>query len=121
LDLSPLRAAAVPEPIGAIVARCTTKPLTERPQQLSEVCGQIEAYVESLKSARRPPDLPTAHDSNANPRSDAHPQVAGPATWIPGEVPPALRSEAALMLLAAGLVLVLFLAIYTVLAMRHWI
>lgn len=113
LDLSPLRAAAVPEPICAIVARCTTKPLTERPQQLSEVCDQIEAYVESLKSARRPPDLPTLTIRTPTPGPIPIVKVPAPLPGFLAKLPPALRSETGLMLLTGALVLVLVLLIYT--------
>jgi eukaryotic-like serine/threonine-protein kinase len=48
LDLEPLRAAGVPQPVCDIVAQCTLKDPAARPQGFAPVCASLESIIAEL-------------------------------------------------------------------------
>lgn len=51
VDLAPLRAQGVPDPVCALIERCTAKDPAGRPESMSEVCAVLEQALAGLGGA----------------------------------------------------------------------
>jgi eukaryotic-like serine/threonine-protein kinase len=114
LNLEPLARLGTPHSLCELVARCTAKQLTQRPQNLGPVCEELTIMLDSLRPAHRPSAIvPPASEKAASVASKPAP-AAVPAflKWLPAQ----LRSHHGLMLLAAAAVILLAGIIYAVLA-----
>jgi serine/threonine-protein kinase len=122
LDLAPLKALSLPAPAVELVAYCTAKQTTDRAQTLGYVCDAIEhildpAKPKPAKPAAPPPQpqaAPQAGRSGAVTSQTAAqpPAPPKPAAAVPQglpeflhRLPPPLRTQGGLMLLAALAVL----------------
>lgn len=59
LDMEPLRAADVPEPVCQLVARCTVKAPAERMPGFGPVCTELEGALKNLEQVRVDREAPT--------------------------------------------------------------
>jgi serine/threonine protein kinase len=132
LSLEPLKALRAPAPLCDLIARCTAKQLTQRPQSLGPVCDELEHLLDPSRPvparpalAPRPSEQPTAPIPTATTRS----RTADPVPVLPSQVlglpkffdrlPAPLRTQGGLMLMAGGIVLVGMALVYAVLSMTH--
>src|SRR5579862_2693855 len=94
LNLDPLKALNPPAGFVQLIERCTAKQPTHRPAGLAAVCDEIERIVDPSKAKRvRPPSgiRPPAGAAPASPESLPH---------FFQQMPPWLRSQTGLMLMA---------------------
>ncbi len=91
LDISPLLAADVPEPVRDMVAKCTAKEPAQRPQSFAEICRVLEDVLgdaaPKLENAAPPPALlaTAAVATGASPAPSIPPLQA--AVGAPAAVP----------------------------------
>ena len=134
LNLDPLKALKVPQPLCDIIARCTLKQLDQRPQGLGPVCEELEDLVGPPVSAgpRTSITLPTATTLPRQPEPTPDPTGFSPppkptpevpaASGLPGfieKLPPGLQTQAGLMFLAGVTVVAAVLVLYLILAIAH--
>ena len=149
LNLEPLRTSQVTPAVTELVTRCTAKQTAQRPQSMTEVVVALQhildpnmpapnwgslaatgvgpAVAPPAKNAPPPPaptkGAPPAKPAPSAPAPPKPPRVAAPVPeGMPGwmmSLPPALRTQTGLMLIAAGGVLLLFFALYLVLTLAR--
>jgi eukaryotic-like serine/threonine-protein kinase len=123
LNMVPLLSLNLPEEINQLVTRCTARQPAQRPNGLGPVCEELERILEPSKSGG--PRIPMA----MGPMVEMHhatmtvnvPTGDGPARWpaLLEKLPPALRSQGGLMVLAGAGVLAAAVIVAGVLAMLH--
>jgi len=99
LNLLPLKAANVPDSVFNLVAACTAKNATERPDSFAVVCGELERILQN---------------PSASGKSQIRKVDGGGSGDMPGWVkslPPFMQSQGALMAIAGFGVLVVLLAL----------
>jgi serine/threonine protein kinase len=132
LSLEPLKALRAPPPLCDLIARCTAKQLTQRPQSLGPVCDELEHLLDPTRPvpprpapAPPPSEQPTAPIPTVTTRSrtaDPVPVMPSQALGLPkvfDRLPAPLRTQGGLMLMAGGVVLVGMALVYAVLSMMH--
>jgi len=122
LNLEPLARLGAPHSLCDLIARCTTKQLAQRPQNLSPVCDELTGMLDSLRLAHRP--APVSAPARSSVAAMIHPRVAvqpPPAAvlrfleWLPAP----LRSHHGLMLLSGTAVVLLAGVVFAILAIAH--
>ena len=124
LDLKPLETAGVPQPLPDLVAVCTSKDPTQRPQSFAEICATLERILRRLEqgaatapAAAIPKPPQTAPTPAAPiPAASTQPTPARPAPTAPTP-PPAFtaladRKRSDLLIVAAAAAVVLLLVIF---------
>lgn len=112
LNLEPLTRLGTPPQLTDLVARCTAKQLAHRPQNLSGVCDELEALLDSSRPGPSPPRQVLPEPSL--------PELGAPAdSHFPDWLPAPFRSHGALMVLSAASVLALAGLAYAILAIAH--
>jgi serine/threonine protein kinase len=131
LSLEPLKALRAPAPLCDLIARCTAKQLTQRPQSLGPVCDELEHLLDPTRPvpprpAPAPPsEQPTAPIPTVTTRSrtaDPVPVLPSQALGLPkffDRLPAPLRTQGGLMVMAGCIVLVGMAGLYAVLSMMH--
>ena len=129
LKLEPLAAAGVPVPVIALIGRCCSKQMVQRPSNLGVVCDEIERVLKqepasqekSALAAAHPPPGPPVQASPAAAHSTVHFERArgGAADLaIPGvlqRLPKEMQSPVSLMILACGGVVFFAMLLYALL------
>jgi eukaryotic-like serine/threonine-protein kinase len=122
LNLEPLARLGAPHSLCDLIARCTAKQLTQRPQNLGPVCDELTGMLDSLRPVHRPAP---ASSSGGAPVA-AIPNPSDPPEPPPGAVPPflewlpaPLRGHHGLTLLAGVAVVLLAGVAYAILAIAH--
>jgi len=118
VNLEPLARLGAPHSLCDLIARCTAKQLTQRPQNLSPVCDDLTGMLDSLRPVHRPASAatPPGTASVASVAAESPPPAA-PAflEWLPAP----LRSHHGLMVLAGVAVVLLGGVAYAILAITH--
>jgi serine/threonine-protein kinase len=124
LNLEPLKAANMPKPVTDLIARCTAKTPAQRAQSLSEVAKELEKIATGLPGADRrgavtretqtlkaasptksPAPAPAVQKQKPAPRKTASPSGPAGLPAFLNSLPPALRTQQALMFIVAAAVL----------------
>ncbi len=109
LNLEPLNRLETPPRLVELIARCSSKPLAQRPVNLSAVCDELEGMLEAARPIAPPPApapmLP----------GGTQPAAARPADSLP-EAP---RSQGGLIFLSAAAVVLLAGLVYAALVLAH--
>lgn len=99
LNLTPLKAANVPDAVFNLVAACTAKNAADRPVSFAIVCAEIERILQGSSGTTKSQIKAVQQDGDSE----------MPA-WV-RSLPPALQSQGALMALAGVAVLIVLLAV----------
>jgi serine/threonine-protein kinase len=141
VDIQPLRAAGVPDPVCDVVDWCTRKQLAERAPNLKVVVDELDWIldpsrprpVRPMSAAQTPTDaIPTQAPpqtpipQQTSPKPIQIPRPTGPqpkpAEALPSflhGLPAGLQTQTGLMVLAGGAVLVVMTLLYVVLSLAH--
>jgi serine/threonine-protein kinase len=122
LNLEPMKKLKVPPVVCDVVARCTAKLPSQRPQTLGPVSEELERLIDTLPVSKTPVGPDPNNVRTVTSMRAAHGPV--PVKGLPGfleHLPAPLRSQGGLMLLAGGIVLAALLLIYVVLTLAHLI
>lgn len=117
VNLAPLQALHLPAAVGDLISRCTAKQPAQRPQGLASVCDAIEDILDPPRGSKPQPRAAPAQPvpAVAPPR---RPQLAS-SDALPEfleKLPPPLRTQAGLMLLAGALSAIAVMFVYGILA-----
>jgi serine/threonine protein kinase len=124
LNLEPLARLGAPHSLCDLIARCTAKQLTQRPQNLGPVCEELTWMLDSMRPAHRPASISVASPAESSSAATLRPGVAlklSPVAvplfleWMPAP----LRSRHGLMLVAGVSVVLLAGVTYAILAIAH--
>jgi serine/threonine protein kinase len=117
VNLEPLSRLGAPHSLCDLIARCTAKQLTQRPQNLGPVCDELTGMLDSLRPAHRavaaaPPGTAGIPSVPPKPAPAAAPRLLE-------RLPAPLRSHHGLMLLTGVAVVLLAGVTYAILAISH--
>jgi eukaryotic-like serine/threonine-protein kinase len=114
LSLAPLARLDAPPRLIDLIARCTSKQLAQRPQNLSAVCDELQALLDASRIVPTPP-LPPLAITVPPAISEAAPPLP---VWLES-LPESLRSHSGLIFVSAAAVLALAGMLYAILAIAH--
>jgi serine/threonine-protein kinase len=102
LDFKPLKALRLPQALNLLIERCTAKEAERRPSGMDKVCAELEAVLQTSPAGRLlvPPE-----------------RAAVPK--LLERLPPRLRTNAALMLLACSAVVIVVAVLLAILRLTH--
>jgi serine/threonine-protein kinase len=129
LKLEPLAASGVPVPVIALIGRCCSKQMVQRPPNLGVVCDEIERVLKQEpssheKSAVAVEQAPAAVPVHAGPAPTpasvhfTHPHGGAANLVVPGvlqRLPKEMQSPVSLMILACGGVVFFAMLLYALL------
>jgi serine/threonine-protein kinase len=110
LNLEPLRAAQVPESVYNLIAACTAKNPTERPQGFGVVCGELERIL----------NYPTGSGSKSAIKVTSHSSASGDLPGFMKILPSFLQTPTGLIVVF-GLGVLVFLTIVGLVAVKFLI
>jgi serine/threonine-protein kinase len=124
LDLAALKTAGVPDAVIGLVARCTSKQLIQRPQGLAIVCDDLEKVAKPPSSPRAASSTtgvlsPSIQRPPSEFRLSMPPKPPEPVREPPRfieKLPPILRTQTGIAVMAAAAVLGFGVAVASVLA-----
>jgi serine/threonine-protein kinase len=130
LKLEPLAASGVPVPVIALIGRCTSKQMVQRPPNLGVVCDEIERVLKQ-EPGKASPAAPHPVEIATHPSPAAHaPPLTGASVHfthahggsanfaVPGvlqRLPKEMQSPLSLMILACGGVVFFAMLLYALL------
>jgi serine/threonine-protein kinase len=115
LNLEPLAAAGVPGAVADLIASCTAKEPTMRPQTFGPICEELSRFIDAAPTAHPPGIRPEKKRPRAAVREDR--SSALPSFF--DKLPPRLRTQKGLMFLAGSAVVIVLLVLYGILALAH--
>jgi serine/threonine protein kinase len=124
LNMEPLKALKLPQPLERLIERCAAKRAELRPAGLGEVCSDLQKILQTMPhvvvqpapqpiSQKQPGALP-AQPSVANAPENGEAAANGLPTFI-NALPAGLRTQTALMLLSCSAVLVVMVLLLGIL------
>jgi serine/threonine protein kinase len=120
LNLDPLKALNPPTGFVQLIERCTAKQPTHRPAGLAAVCDEIERIVNPSKvDPSKRARVPSKPPSGIRPPAAAAPVSAENLPQFFQQMPPWLRSQTGLMLMAGAAAVVLMTVLYAILRLLH--
>jgi serine/threonine-protein kinase len=117
VNLAPLQALHLPAAVTDLIERCTAKQPAQRPQGLGTVCDAIEEILDPPRLSTKPQPGAPAHSGPAvaRRRPPKTPRSAELPKFL-DMLPPPLRTETGLILLAGAIAIIGVMLVYAIFA-----